>query len=329
MIKSVVSKDIDLSQYLALVDELDPCKMEYTIAHNPEIPFILNKTFGYEPKFVSYYKDSQLVATVPGCKFKGRFISVPHFSYGGVLKKRNVDLNFEEGIRNVSNKYEIRSFNKISDHFTDDKVTAYLILKDNEEDQHASFKYNIRRQIRVAKEKGVQIKMGKLDLLNDFYKVYCTNMSRLGSPPQPKKFFRNIIEGWTLGDAQIFCAYLDGKPIGGSFILSFRGVVENCWAATLWEYNKIYTPYLLYWELLRFSIQGGNKIFSFGRSSLNSGTLKFKNHWKPEIHPLYFCYSEHQNRKLAKNKFLVNICEKYIPEKVSTLAGKVLTKYFY
>ena len=111
--------------------------------------------------------------------------------------------------------------------------------------------------------------------------------------------------------------------------MSFKGIVENCWAATLWEYNKIYTPYLLYSELLRYSIRNGNKIFSFGRSSFDSGTLSFKKHWKPEIIPLIFNFSETHKKGLKGNKSLTNLYGKYVPEVLNNLVGKVVTKYIY
>lgn len=323
--KIQLSESIDINSCLAIIRKLNPLKGEYTIAHNPELPIILNKIFGYKPCYINILSGNGLTGFVQGCMIGGKFVSTPHFSYGGVVGLESMPLDYCELLK----KYEIRSL-KIESRFYDAlKVTAYLHLEKDCNLYFKSLKYNVRRQIRIAQENGVYIKRGKLELLDDFFIVYCKNMNYLGFPPQPKYFFRVFLENWTLGDVDIFVAYKNDAPIGCSFLLAFEGIVENCWASTLREYNGIFTPYLMYWELIKYSIEKGNKIFSFGRSSNDSGTLAFKKHWKPDIITVYYNYSSSRSGGIKNSNKLKLIYKKVVPVKLGRMIGCLFTKYLY
>ncbi len=315
---------------LQFISSLDVTKYEYTIAHNPIIPHILNKVFGYNPKFVYYYNNDncdELIGYMPGVIFNYKFISMPHFSYGGIAT-RNQDLLFNSSQINES-KYEIRSFQKYSDYRYEDKVTSYLNLTIGKEEYFSSLKYNIRRQIRIASENNIIIKRGNKELLNDFLEVYEKNMTRLGSPSQPKIFFETVLNEWENGEAVIFCAYLGNKPISVCFMLSFGDIIENCWAGSLFEYNKLYVPYLIYSEMIKYSFSKGYKIFSFGRSTKDSGSLAFKKHWKPQVIQLYFNFDSPLKQGIKEKKYLINIYKKGTNRKINSLIGKYITKYVY
>lgn len=311
------------------VSSLDPVAGEYTLAHNPSIPRILSGLFGYEPQYRKYVDDGtgRMAGFMNGVVIKGRFVSMPHFSYGGAAcADPAVAMQIE---RSVSGEYEIRSFHQSSEYYSDKKVTAYLDLSGGHDSIFPGLKYNVRRQIRIASENGIEVKRGKSELLDDFLKVYRKNMTRLGSPPQPKRFFAALLDGWEHGEATIFCSYYKGKPVGGCFLLSFGGIIENCWAGTLYEYNKLFVPYLAYSEMIKYAIDSGYKVFSFGRSSKGEGTLGFKKHWKPEIKQLYFNQSGPVTGGLRDKKTLLSVYKKIMPQWANVLVGSAVTKYIY
>ncbi len=325
------SESVDVDLIVNYIANLDPLKGEYTIAHNPIIPQILESIFDYKPRYTLIQNESgELLGFMNGVMFNGKYISVPHFSYGGAATN-NIQVA-KELESSINGRFEIRSFRKVSSFFSEDKVTSYLNLSLTFDDYFNSLKYNIRRQIRIANENNIIIKFGGLDLLDDFFCVYSKNMSRLGSPPQPKYFFEAFLKKWDSGEVLIFCAYIDNMPVGCSFLLSFGGIIENCWAATLVEYNKYFVPYLLYYNIIKYSFNQKYKVFSFGRSSVDSGSLMFKKHWKPVIVPIYFNYQNMNSgivHKLKGNVKLVNVFKKHIPENVNNLIGKIITKYVY
>lgn len=323
---SITYNNQELTEY---VSALDPLAHEYTLAHNPVIPVLLHDIFGYVPRYLKYTDErtGELLGFMNGVEFNGKFISVPHFSYGGAAcKNPQTAIEIEQSI---SGDFEIRSFFRSSEYHSDKKVTAYLNLTGGEDSIFPHLKYNIRRQIRIASESGITIKQGGKELLDDFLKVYYRNMTRLGSPPQPKRFFAALLEGWENGEATIFCSYYQGKPVGGCFLLSFGGIIENCWAGTLYEYNKLFVPYLAYSEIIKYAIRRGYKIFSFGRSSKGEGTLGFKKHWKPEILPLYFNQSSPVKDGIKDRKALLSLYKKIVPLWLNIKIGSRITKYIY
>lgn len=326
---TIISSTYNNSEFLEFIKNLNPKTGEYTLAHNPVIPKLLQRIFGYSPCYIRYVDDEtgELIGFMNGVTFNGKFISMPHFSYGGVAcKNSNIATEIEQ---NIKGHFEIRSFHHSSKYSSDKKVTAYLDLSGGEDSIFPLLKYNIRRQIRIATENNITVKRGKKELLDDFLKVYYQNMTRLGSPPQPRHFFSTLLDGWENGEATIFCSYYRNKPVGGCFLLSFGDIIENCWAGTLYEYNKIFVPYLVYSEIIKYSIREGYRIFSFGRSSKEGGTLGFKKHWKPEIIQLYFNYSSPLKENLKDNQSLRFLYRKTVPLWVNIWIGKLLTKYIY
>ncbi len=157
-------------------------------------------------------------------------------------------------------------------------------------------------------------------------------MYRLGTPPQPKHYFLKILEMWENGEATIACIYEDDSPISVAFLVSFGTIIENCWASTLREYNKYFVNYLLYSEIIKYSYKKNYKVFSFGRSSLNSGTLRFKQHWRPTLMPVYRNFSSPINKNLSMlrgNGVLHKVYKFVSPKFLNDSLGYMLTKYLY
>lgn len=101
------------------ISSLDPVAGEYTLAHNPSIPRILSGLFGYEPQYRKYVDDGtgRMAGFMNGVVIKGRFVSMPHFSYGGAAcADPAVAMQIE---RSVSGEYEIRSFHQSSEYYSD------------------------------------------------------------------------------------------------------------------------------------------------------------------------------------------------------------------
>jgi lipid II:glycine glycyltransferase (peptidoglycan interpeptide bridge formation enzyme) len=47
---------------------------------------------------------------------------------------------------------------------------------------------------------------------------------------------------------------------------------------------------LLYWEALKLAIATGDKLFDFGRCTIDSGTYRFKNQWGAQACQLHWDY---------------------------------------
>ena len=298
-----------------------------SIGDDVSIPQVMEEIFGYKKCYLIFYEGVNVQAIILGSIINKKFVSHPHLSYGGVFMSHGFSLdnyNLDSTFRNV----EVRSFHKISRFHKSEKLSSILTLKASIDDQLASFKYNVRRQIKIAKKNELVCSKGGLTLLEDFYSVYTDNMHRLGSPPQPISFFRGLLEFWRNEGALIFCVYKNETPVSASFTLRNDGVLESCWAGSLMEFNKFYPTYLIYWTMIEYSVAQGLDYFSFGRSSYNSGPLRFKNHWKPDSVKIYSNYLREPGQSLKKLKF-INFVFKRTPKNLILLFGRVFTKYIY
>src|SRR5690606_22713879 len=61
-----------------------------------------------------------------------------------------------------------------------------------------------------------------------------------------------------------------------------RQRAEIPWAACLAEAKPLGMNMKLYWEVLRLSVSRGCTSFDFGRSTVDSGTYRFKKQWGAE-----------------------------------------------
>jgi FemAB-related protein (PEP-CTERM system-associated) len=305
----------------------------YTIASNPSIVGLLEKSFNWMGENLFIYNGSQLIGVFNYIKIDNKTVSIPHFSYGGLLVSEEYNSN-KEDIYNAIYKYldidsfEIRSFEKISNFYNDDKVTNFLYLQDSEDKQLNFFKSKLRSQIKKGYKNGLIGKYGGKELLDDFYHIYSSNMHALGSPVLGKYFFKNVFQNYKYGDAKIFCIYFNDKVIASSLVLSYLNFSEVCWASTLREYNKLSPNMVLYWEMIKYAVDNNKYVFSFGRGSKDGSTNKFKKQWGAEERQLYFNYSEKQTAQLKKMKFLSKIWSKLPLSFVNYLGPKIARRLY-
>jgi len=301
-----------------------------TIAHSFSLGLILQKTYGYSFEPYKILKNDKVVGFVPFCRIGNKLVSMPHFSYGGILD--DIIVSKEDLMRLFeqlnSNDLEVRSFNVCTPYFSDEKVTCFLRLKQSCEEQMSEFKSKLRSQIKKGVKNGLQCKIGGKELLSDFYDVYSRNMHDLGSPVLTKLFFNNLINDYEDGLVNIHMVYYNEKPIGTSFVISYFDFMEVCWASTLRKYNYLQPNMVLYWEMITHAINTKMKVFSFGRCTKNTGTHKFKKQWGCEDIQLYFNFSKEYKGDIKKAKFLMKVWRK-IPYKLALILGPFITKKIY
>lgn len=299
-----------------------------TIAHNPSLGPILEKTFGYTSKNSVILKDDKVIGVMPMVEVRGRAISIPHFSYGGPVldSKENVQLNLSSLLK--GRKFEIRGFSKLTKFFNDQKIIAVVKLVDSIEEQIMGLKASFRRKIRNAEKKNFITKRGGIELLDDFYKVYSHKMLEKGSPPLGKVFFQNLLSDYKFGEVQITALYDNNKVVSAGFTLSYLGFNELCWASSNREYDKFNVNSLMYWRIIQDSISKGYNYFSMGRSTKNSNNHLYKRQWRPTEIPIYFNYSEKRAILLKECTFL-NKLWKHQPLTMSVFFGHQISKYVY
>ena len=164
-----------------------------------------------------------------------------------------------------------------------------LPLQPTVDEQWRVLDRKLRNQVRKAEKSGLTVQRGGAELLDSFYDVLARNMRDLGSPVHSKRFFADILA--TFPDrTRLLCVSLGSTPVAASFVIWHGERIEVPWASALRAYNPLCPNVLLYWEMLKFSIERRFAQFDFGRSTPNEGTFNFKQQWGAEPHQLYWEY---------------------------------------
>jgi FemAB-related protein (PEP-CTERM system-associated) len=167
------------------------------------------------------------------------------------------------------------------------KVRMLLDLPDSSDELMKSFKSKLRSQIKRPIKEGLSAKTGGMELLDDFYAVFCVNMRDLGSPVHAKQMMQNVL---TIFDktTRLVVVYKESTPVAGSLVIGFGDTLENPWASSLREFSRLSPNMLLYWSMLAFACDNGYRYFDFGRSTPGEGTYKFKRQWGAQPQPLHW-----------------------------------------
>lgn len=190
-----------------------------------------------------------------------------------------------------------------------DKVHMRLALPSDTATLMANFKSKLRSQIKKANENPFEIRFGTTELLQGFYEVFAENMRDLGTPVYSKKLFREILKAFpnnnltptkppaeqpptqqSRGHAELCVVYLNATPAAAALLIHHPGKTEIPSASALRRFNATGVNMWMYSKLLDRAIERKSQSFDFGRSSLGSGTYKFKEQWGAKPHPATWQY---------------------------------------
>ncbi len=274
---------------------------------------ILKKSFKHEPYFLMAKDSSGIRGVLPlffvnSLLFGRALISIPYLNGGGALadtpeiESQLYQAAIEQS-KVLKTKYlEIRKRETLSDPIIKDrdlkershKVAMVLRLENDPETMFANFPPKLRSQIRRPAKEGCMAESFKgQDItechIRDFYAVFADTMRSLGTPVYPIRLFRDTIRSF--GDrARIITVRHQNAPIASGITIRTGTHVEIPWASALRKHSKYAPNMLLYWETIRQSSLDGCEFFDFGRSSVNSGTFKFKSQWGAQPLPLHWYY---------------------------------------
>lgn len=229
----------------------------------------------------------------------GRFFgSLPFFTYGGVLVEdarattvlvgRAAQLARERRARHV----ELRQAESIADLALPqrlDKVSMVLTLPESEERLAKQLGAKLRSQIRRADREAPEVVWGNTELLQDFYRVFAPVMHELGTPVYSERFFRTALEAFG-GLAAVVVIRVRGEAQAAAITVRHGRQIEVPWAAATAAAKRAALNMRMYWELLRSAIESGAESFDFGRSSVGSGTYRFKEQWGAVPRQLHWYY---------------------------------------
>lgn len=256
------------------------------------------------------------LAFVQSLLFGRYLVSLPYVSSGGVIAEdestaaalidRAVELADELDVRYLELRHEVaHDHPKLTHRFTN-KVHMRLELPDTADGLWTVFNSKVRNQVRKAEQQDLTILWGATELLPDFYSVFSRNMRDLGTPVFGRGLFRSIL-GHFGRDAELCCLRLAGQPVASALIVHGSHMTEVPSASSLRCMNHTNANMLMYWHLLRRSIDRGQSMFDFGRSTVESSTYRFKKQWgahpEPAVWQYYVRKGQVDDMKLENDKY--------------------------
>ena len=264
---------------------------------------VVEKSFGHSTMYVvATNRRNEICGILPFVRMKSKLfgnyiVSLPFFNYGGML---TADDSVASVLLDVSRKMlsgngvdhiELRHLTKCADVSVtkQHKVTMILSLAENEEEQWKCLDGTVRNQIRKAEKSGLQAVVGRMELLDGFYEVFCRNMRDRGTPVYGRNFFSNVLEQFP-ETSRILSVSCGGRAVASALLTWFKGTLEIPWASSDRDFSTLYPINLLYWEAIRFAIGRGAKSLDFGWSTQGERAYKFNKLWGARPVQLYWQY---------------------------------------
>ena len=297
-------------------DDLVACHPRASVFHGKGWLEALNRTYGYQPfALTNTSPNSQLSDALVLCRVSSwitgvRCVSLPFADHCDPLLNASGDLlGFTKWLRAACDrqawKYvELRpmSCSGEMDAFT--RGQAYCLhtldLRPTLERIFQSLhKDSTQRRIRRAEKQGLSHETGRSErLTQEFYRVLVMTRRRHKLPPQPRAWFRNLLE--CMGDkAQIRLARKNGTPIAALLTLRHRSSVVYKYGCSDERFHNLAGMPFLFWRLIEESRASGVEEIDLGRSDLDQeGLITFKDHLGAKRRTLsYYRYPEKQNRE--------------------------------
>lgn len=267
---------------------------------------VLQQALRHEPHFLWLMRDGNLVGALPlqlvsGPIFGRYLVSQPYLNTGGVLAdsaadearliEAAVDLAKRLDVKHLELRHERQIAHPAFNALVTEKVHMRLALPATAELLwEKGLKSKLRSQIRKPlADPALSVAFGREELLDEYYRVFARNMRDLGTPPYSRALFAQMLMQFP-SEAEIVVVRHEGRAVAAGFLLHAAGGTLIPSASALREYNHLSVNVLMYWRALERAIQRGQSQFDFGRSTVDSGTYKFKQQWGAVACPAYWQY---------------------------------------
>ena len=132
----------------------------------------------------------------------------------------------------------------------------------NEEEIFMNLTQKTRYNIRVAQKKGVEIRVVDEGYLEEFVRIMKVTGERDGFNVRPIEYFQRMLE--EMGDnVRLYMAFYEDKPISGAITTNYAGKTCYVYGASDNVYRNVMPNYLIQWEMIRWAIETGCKVYDF------------------------------------------------------------------
>lgn len=272
-----------------------------------------------------------------------RLVSLPFSDHCELLVDEAADLHdlFSDLQRQSAEKnwryIEIRPLRSLDEaaalfHQTETFCLHQLDLSPNRDALFHSFhKNSTQRKIRRAERECLTEEKGRSErLLEIFYRLHLLTRRRHKLPPQPRIWFRNLIDHF--GEAlTIRVAFKDSQPIAAILTLGHKDTLVYKYGCSHAKFNSLGGMHLLFWRSIQDAKERGMQILDLGRSeSENTGLIAFKDRWGARQSNLaYARYPSDRSQPLSAS-WKLQIAKQvfaYAPDSFLSIVGHLLYKH--
>ncbi len=141
-------------------------------------------------------------------------------------------------------------------------------------------KNSTQRKILRAEREGLRYREGSTEeLLDYFYRLHTLTRQRHHRPPQPRKWFVHLIDGF--GDAlKIRVAFQGERPVAAMVTIRHKDTLVYKYGGSDSRFNHLGSIHLLLWRAIQEAKASGLHFFDFGRTeAAQLGLITFKKRW--------------------------------------------------
>ena len=214
--------------------------------------------------------------------------------------------------KNMAKKYGFKIEEKIKDVNTllQPRFVFRLDLKGKTEDEvFASFHSKTRYNIRLATKKGVTIREGKRENLQQFQDILETTGTRDGFYIRNKEYFEKLYDSFDSKHLKLVFADYQGKPIACVLNIFYGNKEWYLYGGSLNEHRNVMSTYLLQWEMIKQAIERNMDCYDFrgvcatDATHYNEGLYRFKKGFNAD-------FVEFIDMHKVYNKFIYFLFEK-------------------
>lgn len=308
----------------------------------------LARTYGYEPYVLTTSSDGTLQNGIAVCRVSSwitgtRLVSLPFSDHCEPLLDDLHGLSeFTNALRTECDhqrwRYvELRPLSGIQDagHGLQPSCSYWFHELDIRPELAKLFrgihKDAFQRKIRRAEREGLSYEAGRSEqLLEEFYKLLLITRKRHQLPPQPRAWFRNLVECMS-DKVQIRVARKNGAPIAAMLTLRHRSSVVYKYGCSDETFHSLGGMPFLFWRLIEESKASGAQQIDFGRSDLhNEGLITFKDRLGASRKRLtYYRHARTASQGAAtlQDSRTVQQFFSLLPEVIASAAGRVLYRH--
>jgi hypothetical protein len=309
----------------------------------------LNRTYGYEPVLLTSAPQGEpLHEGIVLCRVSSwvtgtRLVSMPFADHCEPLLNDMGDIGpYLEWLRvecaRQRWKYaELRPVSVLSESFDNPQPACSYSLHELditpalEQIFDGLHKDSVQRRIRRAERSGLSCDSGRSEtLVEEFYRLLLKTRRRHRLLPQPRKWFRSLIE--RMGAASnIRVARKDGTAVAALLTLRHGSVVTYKYGCSDARFHHLGAMPFLFWRLIEDSKAEGAEKIDFGRSDLNQPSLTlFKDRLGSRKKLItYYRYSSEEQRQpfLPADRSVLRQLFSVLPDAVSSAAGRIVYKH--